>query len=103
MPTFRPGSEGAADQKMVKGFKIGFVLATIAGMILLATVPLLKTEAAQTGTGLKALSWFCFVGCFGVLILENWITNTSSNSWRFGVLWFVFFGLAMLLRIVGGV
>ena len=100
---YRKGSEGAADTKMVNYFRIGMTIALVLALILLWTVPLLKQEAAQTGTGYKLFSWICFIGCVLVIALASRITKATASATLFFVMWFALYGLGIFLRICGGV
>lgn len=100
---FREGSMGAADQKTIKSFKIGMVIATVIAIILLWTVPLLKAEAAQTGGFFKVLSWIAFIASLLIVAFQDKITNATKNETLFYVFWFISFGLGFFLRICGGI
>lgn len=102
--SYRPGSEGAADQKMIKKFKVGISISLILAIILLLTVPLLKQEAGQTGSFSKAMGWLSMLLAVLCIVFEEKITDKTGNSWLWGALaivliWFPGF----FLHIAGGV
>lgn len=99
---FREGSAGAADKKAMTTTRIVLAVVTIILIILLFTVPLLKSEAAQTGGGFKFLSAFCWLVAFGAIGLEPKI-SASRPTTVFYFIWFISMGLGFLFAIIGGI
>lgn len=99
---FRPGSEAASEEKTLKYAKIAMAAATVIIMIVLWTVPMLQREAAQTGTGLKVISWIGFIVAFATIALESRFRNRVSDT-AFYFVWFIALIVAFLFRIIGGV
>lgn len=100
---FREGSEGASEQKVIKGFKIGFSLGIILFIILMLTVPLLKENANQTSGFWKAVSWLSYIGVIAAMIFEEKITNSTGLSWLWGAICFVLLFAGLFLHGIGGV
>lgn len=90
-----------SENKSVGIAKLIMTIVTIGIVILLFTVPLWKSNVAQTGGVSKFFGVLFFVIAFGAIAFEKWVRNRFSET-LFYVVWFFSLAFGLLLSMAGG-
>lgn len=90
-----------SENKFVGRAKIAMVIATIIIIVCLFTVPLWKSNVAQTGGLSKFFGGFFFVIAFLAILEEKFVRNRYSET-VFYVGWLLSIGAGLFLSMGGG-
>lgn len=90
-----------SENKSVGIAKIVMAIVTVIIVILLFTVPLWKSNVAQTSGISKFFGVLFFIIAFGAIAVEKWVRNRFSET-AFYVVWFFSLAFGLLLSMAGG-